>query len=180
MNHKIIISFRSFFIIILLSQAFLAQTENLGELNVWTTKKAAREKGSENTAFRGVRITKQKDFDSVIFEFKGNLPNWEIEYGKSPILLIETGTYAKVTGKAFVKVNFFPVSDSEVFDPQEKIKNYEMEISPKKLKLMFIKEIISTSWVNDELSFAIGMKDKTFYRLRELSNPWRLVIDFKH
>ncbi|HRH42129.1 MAG TPA: hypothetical protein PKY82_10825 [Pyrinomonadaceae bacterium] len=176
--------FQPIFILIFLIIAFVSpaftQTENSGELNVWTNKKVSREKGNKNIGFRGVRVTKQKDFDSVVFEFKGKIPNWEIEYGKPPILIIETGIYTKIAGKAFVKINFFPVSDNEIYDPKEKVKNYAMEISPKKLKLFFVKEIINTLWVNDELSFAVGVKSKTFFRAQELANPTRLEIDFKH
>lgn len=186
MNKPKITIFLSFFIIILLSNSFFAQTENLGELNVWTEKKVARAKINEpnhqNIGFRGVRVAKRKDFDSVIFEFKGKIPNWEIESGKSPVLLIESGTYTKIAGKALVRVNFFPVSqDSELpYQDDKAMSNSVLQISPQKLKLFFVKEIINTVWVNYELGFAVGLRTKALYRVRELSNPWRLLIDFKH
>ena len=174
MSHKkIIIIFLSFFIIILLSQTFFAQTENLGELNVWTEKKVARAKSSENTIFRGVEVIKQKDFDRVTFKFKDDLPNWEIESVKPPILLAETGGNAKIAGKSFVRISFYPVSNEEI------PKNSFFQIPPQKLKLFFIKEVQNILTVN-EYSYAVGLKTKTLYRVQELSNPARLVIDFKH
>lgn len=42
---------------------------------------------NQNISFRGDQVIKQKYYDSVITEFKGKIPNWEIEYGKLPMLL---------------------------------------------------------------------------------------------
>jgi hypothetical protein len=172
MNNKKTI-FLSFFIIILLSNTLIAQTENLGELNVWTDKKVSREKSSENTIFRGLEVIKQKEFDRVTFKFKDDLPNWEIEYVNPPILLAETGRNAKIAGKAFVRINFNPVPNEEI--PQ----NSFFQIPPQKLKLFFIKEVQNILTVN-EYSYAVGLKTKTLFRVQQLSNPARLVIDFKH
>ena len=131
---------------------------------------------AENMLISGIssyNVIKQKDFDRVTFKFKDDLPNWEIESVKPPILLAETGGNAKIAGKSFVRISFYPVPNEEI------PKNSFFQIPPQKLKLFFIKEVQNILTVN-EYSYAVGLKTKTLYRVQELSNPARLVIDFKH
>jgi hypothetical protein len=42
-----------------------------------------------------------------------------------------------------------------------------------------IQEIKNSDFFEGYLAFAVGLKARTVYRVRQLSNPARLVIDFK-
>jgi hypothetical protein len=43
-----------------------------------------------------------------------------------------------------------------------------------------VRDIKTVDWFENFFSFAVGLKAKKAFRVRELSNPTRLVIDFKH
>jgi len=57
-----------------------------------------------------------------------------------------------------------------------KLKNYPK----KKLKFPTLMQIQQGVWFEGIQDFIIGVKAKKSFRVQELSNPSRLVIDFKH
>jgi len=59
----------------------LAQRVDHGKFNTWGTAHFARNSESvDNTRLRSVRVAKQKEFDRVVFEFDGGLPNHDLKY----------------------------------------------------------------------------------------------------
>lgn len=163
-------------LLLIFALGIAGQDKSAGSLGIWTSKKISRIAGGDiNSEFKEIRAAKQNGFDRFTVEFKGDLPNWEVGYVKAPIPFSESGEHLKIDGKAFVVVAFsvVPYPDS----PPEK---FVLEFPAEKLKLLVINEIKNSDWFEGYLSFAVGLKEKKLYRVRELSKPARLVIDFKH
>lgn len=151
-----------------------AQYENKGSLKTWTTRTVSRAKKYETVEFVKMKVGKNQGYDRVVFEFKGDLPNYEVNYVKPPIPFSETNEYVKIKGKAFVEVSF-----SLVPYPDAPPENYKLQFLEKELKMPVIQEIKNSDWFEGSLAFAIGLRAKKLYRVEELSNPARLVVDFK-
>lgn len=163
-----------FLLTVFLVSTAAAQYENKGSLNVWTNKVVSRAKQYETVEFVKMKVGKNQGFDRVVFEFKKELPNYEVNYVKPPIPFSETEEYVKISGKAFVEVSF-----SLVPYPDAPPENYKLEFLQKELKMPVVQEIKNSDWFEGSLAFAIGLKAKKLYRVQELANPARLVVDFK-
>jgi hypothetical protein len=159
--------------IVFVAQTF-AQWEDRGKLNAWTSARVSRQnKDSRETPYlKEVRVAKNNGFDRIVFEFRGDIPRYFIEYIKPPI----TGTAdeeIKVSGKFFVSITLqtLPYPDDE--------KLAEAKIPEGKLNLPVISEVREIEWFEGDRPFAIGLKAKKLYRVQQLKNPARLVVDFK-
>jgi hypothetical protein len=164
----------AFLLPVFLASNAAAQYENKGSLNAWTNKVVSRAKKYDEIEFVKMKVGKNQGFDRVVFEFKRDLPNYEVNYVKPPIPFSETDEYVKISGKAFVEVSFSLVPYPD--DPPEK---YKLEFLAKELKMPVVQEIKNSDWFEGSLAFAIGLKARKLYRVQELSNPARLVVDFK-
>lgn len=151
-----------------------AQSGSEGKLNAWTSGKVSRENKSRRTPYlKEVRIAKNKGFDRVVFEFSGDVPTYQLEFIKPPI----TGTAdqeIKVNGKFFLSINMRTLPY-----PDEEDKIPEAQIPTGKLNLPVISEITQIEWFEGDRWFVVGLKAKKLYRVQQLQNPSRLVVDFK-
>ena len=179
--------FSSMFIVFVSLTAFVstisAQNESVGKLNVWTVNKvSSREKFDEilPTNYK-MRVSKNKGFDRIVFEFnEKEVPEYTVYYTKPPITLEpshlenpkkpKSSEIINVKGKAFVMIVFaLGFAGKDVGDQFSGEQN-----------LPILQDIKSVDWFENFFSFAIGLKAKKPFRVQELSNPTRLVIDFKH
>jgi hypothetical protein len=149
--------------------------ENKGAVKAWTGKPVSRGKRYEDTEFVQVKVGKHSGYDRVVFEFKGDLPNYKVNYVEPPIWLGESGEKVKISGRAFVEVTFYAVGTPESGD----FPNELLEFPKEKLNMTVVNEIKMSNWWEGVLSLAVGLKAKKLYRVEALSNPSRLVVDFK-
>jgi hypothetical protein len=158
----------------ILALSAYGQNQDSGKLDVWTANSISRfsYKGGNPAFLKEVRVAKNKGFDRIVFEFTGDLPPFSIEYVKPPI----TGTsenVIKVSGRYFVEITFH----SLIF-PEDANYKYKM-IEKANLKLPVISELQEIEWFEGDRPFAVGLKAKKDFRVSQLANPARLVVDFK-
>lgn len=155
-----------------------AQNKNAGKLNAWTTRPVARIHESGETAhLRVVRAAKQKGFDRIVFEFTGSVPNYTVEYHPSRFYEDDSGRREiKIAGRTFVHVNLNSIPVDE-----EQLKFTESpDFAPKgRLKLPMLWEVEAAGFFEGHYDFLLGLKARRMFRVTELTNPSRLVIDFR-
>ncbi|HSS22392.1 MAG TPA: hypothetical protein VLL54_20135 [Pyrinomonadaceae bacterium] len=156
-----------------------AQAPVVGKLDVWTTKRVEQNhESTESTYIRAVRAAKQNGFDRVVFEFKGPLPNYSLEYLRSRWYEDEGGRRRlKLAGSAFLKVDLhiIPVDEEQLKLSQAK------DFYPKsRLKFPSLTGVEEGTFFEGYYDFFLGVKARKPFRVTELANPARLVIDFKH
>jgi putative component of toxin-antitoxin plasmid stabilization module len=141
----------------------------------WTKKLVERKKeGISPVTLRQVSAAEQGDFDRVVFEFKDNqVPGYRVEY--VPIVTDEAETVHKLFGKAFMRVDMNPAwaHSNETGAPSVK----ERE---KRLNLPVVIEFKQVEDFEGVVSYALGLSGRKPFRVMEMSNPARLVIDVKH
>lgn len=171
---KIIIVFS----LILMTTIFAqAQFQSEGKLNVWTTEKVQRNHETDDlsTGLCKVRVSQHKGFDRVVYEFDSGKTNWVIQYLPSNLYPTEGGD-KKITiaGNYFLMFNIYHFAVGDEM-PCE-LKTYQKN----KLNFPTLMQIQEGGWFEGILDFLIGVKDKKPFRIRELRNPSRVVIDFQH
>jgi hypothetical protein len=151
----------------------VSQEYTEGQLNVWTTKRVLREDMGGGDFLR-MRVGKHDGFDRVVFEMNGTLPKWYVTYEKPPF---ETygDQYIKLRGKAFIHVSLYMVGYSD----EDRKANEKLERRQNKMNWPMIREVKTSSFFEGEIEYLIGLKKRTPFRVLALSNPTRLVVDFK-
>lgn len=156
-----------------LSQANYSQTGG----GQWTA--GAVEKRRPNLSpviLRTIRTGRHKGFDRVVFEFRGSaaVPGYSIEYVDRPVRQCGSGDTVGVIGDAFLRVRLTP-AQAHTDAGRPTIGYREL-----RTRLPLVKELQSTCDFEGEVEWVIGVSSANRYRVLELSNPRRLVIDIKH
>jgi hypothetical protein len=175
---------RSLVVIVALFLAVLsapAQIGNLGTLDTWTTKPISREHSANGdvTYVKTVRADKHMKYDRVVFEFTGRIPNYRVEYLKSHFYEGEAGRLRiKSAGNAFVQVEMFTIPTSEAQLKFTEAKGFR----PKgRLRLPTVQSVTDQGLFEGFYDFVIGVSSrKKEFRISEMSNPSRLVVDVEH
>jgi hypothetical protein len=157
-----------------------AQIGNTGTLDTWTTKPVSREhpQASQLSYVRIVRAAKQSDSDRVVFEFVGPFPNYRVEYLKGHFYDTEGGRERiKSAGNVFLQVDFNMIPASE---DQLKFTEAKGFIPKGKLRMSSVQSVADQGLFEGFYDFVIGVAARKPFRVTELSNPPRLVVDFKH
>jgi hypothetical protein len=159
-----------------LASTVFAQWQDEGKLKVWTSGTISRQsdEGTKPTYLKEVKIAKNVGFDRVVFEFTGGLPRYQIKFVKASDLVAPGEELIKISGKYFIDVNLQSLPTPE---PEEKIA--DAKIPKGNLKLPVVSEIKEIEWFEAVREFGIGLNAKKQFRVMQLSNPTRLVIDFK-
>lgn len=122
-----------------------------------------------------VRTGQQDNFDRIVFEFAGSqLPNYHVEYVDKPVRSCGSGDVVPLRGDAWLEIRFMPANaHNEQGEPT--VKTREMAPNHK-----VVKELKATCDFEAEVEWVAGLASPNKYRVRELKNPTRLVVDVKH
>lgn len=164
-------------LIAVLAMTAFAQSDDVGQLNTWTTGAVSRRNDSDQgaTYLKEVRAAKNTGFDRVVFEFTAGLPGYyKVEFVKASDLVATGEDLIKINGKYFIGVNMRSMPDPQ---PEDNIA--DAKIPKGNLKLPVVTEIKQVDWFEAYRDFGIGLNAKKEFRVTQLSNPSRLVIDFK-
>ncbi|MCY1017495.1 AMIN-like domain-containing (lipo)protein [Pyxidicoccus sp. MSG2] len=124
---------------------------------------------------RSVRAGQHPDFDRVVFEFDGaSLPGYRLEYVDKPIIKCGSGDPTSVAGQGWLQVTLTPARGH---DDKGQATVAERELKP---GLPVILELERTCDFEGEVTWVLGNKGPNKYRVMELHEPTRLVVDVQH
>jgi hypothetical protein len=128
----------------------------------------------EPALLRDVRTARHDGFDRVVFEFEGsNIPGYHVEYVDRPVRQCGSGEPVPVAGDAWLLVRTTP-ANAHTDAGQPTVKERE-----RNLDLPNLKELELICDFEAEVSWVLGLASPNRYRVLELSNPPRLVVDVK-
>jgi hypothetical protein len=155
--------------------AAAAQWPDRGKLNTWTfaTFSNAAGVGTGDVILKEIRVSKNKGFDRLVFEFTGGIPRYQIEYQRSGKFENTGEQFIRVGGKAFLDINLQTLGYPE--DP----KAAEAVMPKGDQHLPVFHEIKEVEWFEGVRDFGVGLNARKAFRVQELEKPYRLVIDFK-
>lgn len=141
----------------------------------WTNGKVEKVKSEGAPALlRAVRPGRHPGFDRIVFEFAGSeIPGYHIEYVDRPINDCGGGRVVRVAGDGWLRVRFSP-SQAHTERGRPTIKMRE-----RRVRLNVLRELEQTCDFEAQVEWVLGVSSPNRYRVIELSNPTRLVVDIK-
>jgi len=137
-----------------------------------TTQK--KRDGIQPALLKAVRTGKHEFYDRVVFEFEGNaLPGYVIEYVDKPVRDCGRGEVVPVGGDGFLMVSLQPANAHTEFG-QPTVRNVQLNPDSKLKDLKLICDFEA------QVQWIMGLSSPNRYRVLELTNPARLVVDITH
>lgn len=123
-----------------------------------------------------VRAATHEGFDRVVFELAATdtLPGHHIEYIDKPVRDCGAGDAKQVAGDAWLEVRMYPLN-AHTEEGQPTIAFREQSLS-----MPVVRELERTCDFEAVTTWVIGVGSPNPYRVQELSDPPRLVVDIGH
>ncbi len=131
--------------------------------------------GIQPVLLKAVRTGKHESFDRVVFEFEGNaIPGYTIEYVDKPVRNCGEGAVVPISGDGFLMIRLQP-SNAHTDAGQPSVQNREQTPN-----LPVLKELKLICDFEADVQWIVGLASPNRYRVMELTNPARLVVDISH
>lgn len=124
---------------------------------------------------RAVRTATHRGFDRVVFEFGGSsTPGYHVEYVDGPVRRCGSGQAVPVAGDAWLLVRLRPaLMHTEEGRPT-------VGVRERRFKFPLFRELESICDFEADVEWVLGLSSPNRYRVLELKNPPRIVVDVKH
>ncbi|MGZ4358810.1 MAG: AMIN-like domain-containing (lipo)protein [Gaiellaceae bacterium] len=128
-----------------------------------------------------VELARHEGYDRVVFQFRNGLPGYHIAYAEAPLHEDGSGKTVPVAGNYFVVVRMEPASGFDLSTGGGK----PVYTGPRRLAgsgagTSEVSEIVRTGDFEAVLTWAVGLVDRVDFRVTTLSDPARLVVDFRN
>jgi hypothetical protein len=153
-----------------------SDTFAIADTSGWTAGIVDRERPESGAALLvGVRAATHEGFDRVVFEFAGTeLPGIHLEYIDRPVRDCGAGHVVPIEGDGWLAVRFYPTN---AHDESGAPTAGPREIAP---RLPIVLEIERTCDFEAVVEYVLGVAVPNRYRVIELANPVRVVVDVRH
>ena len=122
-----------------------------------------------------VRLGRHAGYDRIVFEFmQDEMPGYHIEYVDKPTYSCGSGEVVWLAGDGWLRVRF---DTAQAHDDQGRS---TVAYRGRVVDLPVIKEVQNTCDFEGEMSWVLGVSSPNHYRVLELKQPTRLVLDIKH
>ena len=123
---------------------------------------------------RDVRAARHDGFDRLVLEFKDRVPGYHIEYIDRPVRQCGSGEATPIEGDGWLEVRMSPAyahdeGGKPTVPPRERA-----------LDLGVMRELELTCDFEAVVTWVVGVAIPNRYRVLELENPPRLVVDVRH
>lgn len=142
----------------------------------WTAGIVRRGAAGPGVAFLGdLRIGRHEGYDRAVWEFEGPaLPGYAIEYVDSPVRACGSGRTVELAGDGWLEVRFEP---ARAHTPAGEVPSGLGDREP---GLPTILEARRTCDFEAVVTWVLGVASPEPYRVLELDEPARLVVDVRH
>ncbi len=141
-----------------------------------TPTSAPAPSGTDAALLSAVRVTGERGFDRVVFEFTDDqLPGYDIAYLDGPARQDGSGEEVPVAGEALLEVRLAPASGVNLLDG-----TFEQTYTgPDRVHgdTGVVTEVVRIGDFEANLTWVIGLDDEAAYRVEVLRDPPRIVID---
>ncbi|CAN5816325.1 hypothetical protein BH23GEM6_BH23GEM6_08200 [soil metagenome] len=142
----------------------------------WTAGRTEVTREPDSVAtLQEIRTARNEGFDRVVFVFQGGrLPSYTVEYIDRPIRECGSGNVAEVDGDGWLSVHFTPArahTDQGQATITQRNQRHQLPV---------IRHVRSICDFEAHLEWVIGTGSPNRYRVLELSEPARVVVDIRH
>ncbi|RKH54537.1 AMIN-like domain-containing (lipo)protein [Corallococcus llansteffanensis] len=142
----------------------------------WTTEVVEKKRGEPpSITLRSVRTGTHEGYDRTVFEFEGpRLPGYHLAYVKTPVQDCGSGNDVTPPGKAALQVRF---TLAQAHTDEGKPTVAQRTLKP---ALPSVLELERLCDFEGEVTWVLGTARRAPYRVLELREPTRLVLDVQH
>jgi hypothetical protein len=142
----------------------------------WTAAGLRADRAAAGVAtLRDVRTARNDGFDRIVLDFGGDpIPSWEVEYVDRPVRQCGSGDPVPMAGDAWLRIHVQPArghtdaGQATVTDRRR---------SP---RLPAVRELVMTCDFEAHVEWVAGVGTPNRFRVLELRDPTRLVVDIRH
>lgn len=125
-----------------------------------------------------VRAARHEGYDRVVFEFANALPGYDVRYATGPVRADGSGARVAVGGNAAVVVRMENALDADLSEPDAPMTyTGPQRITPGTPE---VAELVRVGGFEGVLTWAVGLVDRVDFRVSTLSDPPRVVVDFRN
>jgi hypothetical protein len=152
------------------------QEEPEGSAADWTAGIVERERTVAAIATQtAARVARNDGFDRLALEFAGDeLPSYHVEYVDRPIVQCGSGDVVPIDGDAWLRIRFEP---AQAHNEEGRATVQQRNLRP---GLPVVLEARLICDFEAQVEWVLGVASPNRYRVLELTNPTRLVIDVQH
>ncbi|MEN9577856.1 MAG: hypothetical protein RJA70_865 [Pseudomonadota bacterium] len=121
-----------------------------------------------------VRAASHEGYDRVVLEFAEGSPGYRIEYVDKPVRQCGSGDVEPVEGQGWLSIQLFP-ADAHTPEGQPTVAPRE-----RLLDLKNVRELQMTCDFEATVTWVVGVRSPNSYRVSELRQPSRLIVDIQH
>ncbi|MBA2669735.1 MAG: hypothetical protein H0U67_05130 [Gemmatimonadetes bacterium] len=141
----------------------------------WTAGRTAADHEVDGVAvLEQLRIARNEGFDRVVFEFGGEIPSYVVEYIDRPVRACGSGHVVDLDGDGWLSIRFTPAR-AHTEEGQATVTDRNQ-----RHQLPVIRHARSTCDFEANLEWVIGTASPNRYRVMELADPERVVVDIRH
>jgi hypothetical protein len=138
----------------------------------WTAGVVAKKGGQGIVTLTSVRTAKNAGFDRVVFEFEGGKrPGYHVEYIDRPVRQCGSGAVVPMTGQGWLRVRF---EHTQAHTDAGISTIVARKMSP---GLPVLQELAMTCDFEGQVEWVLAVTRPNRYRVLELSDPARVVVD---
>ncbi|HEX6702165.1 MAG TPA: hypothetical protein VF101_15665 [Gaiellaceae bacterium] len=146
-----------------------------------TTPVEGAAEGTGTALLERVAVGRHEGFDRVVFQFENLRPGYKVQYVERPIVEDGSGAPVDVAGGAVLAVRMEPASGFDLAtDEGRLVYKGPRRIEGSDAGASIVREVVRSGDFEAVLSWAIGVEEQVDFRVRELDNPARLVVDLRN
>jgi len=133
--------------------------------------------GADRGLLTAVRADHQPGFDRVVFELAGATPGYAVRYIQPPVRADASGEIVAVAGDAFVQVRLEDASTVDLSGGTPRT----TYAGPNRVRgtTNDVTEVVKAGDFEGVLTWVIGLRTRTPFRVTTLSAPPRVVVDLQ-
>jgi hypothetical protein len=146
-----------------------------------TTPVEASPTATDTALLDRVAVARHEGYDRVVFQFTNVVPGYRVEYRAGPFAEDGSGRSVSVNGRAFVVVRMEPASGYDLNAGEgQLVYKGSPRIEGKDVGTSTVAELVRTGDFESVLTWVVGLGANVDFRVRTLSSPPRLMVDFSN
>jgi hypothetical protein len=141
----------------------------------WTAGRVAVEREVSGAAvLREMRVAGHEGFDRLVFHFDGEIPSYTAEYVDRPVRACGSGHVVEVAGDGWLSLTFTPArahTEAGEATVNDRDRRFDHAV---------VRQATVTCDFEAHLVWVVGVASPNRFRVFELADPARVVVDVRH
>lgn len=147
----------------------------LGSDGSWSLEPLGSKGSGSLGLLRDIRVGRNADFDRVVLDFGPTaVPGWDVSYLDNPPYTCGAGDPVAIKGEAFLQIRLQP---AQAHDDSGRP---TVQVLETRLDMPALHGVAFTCDFEGQVEIALGSAAYRPYRVMELANPSRLMVDIQH